>query len=131
MIIDNNILFSLMKPDSAASEIFELGSGWEAPEFVKVELGEYEELCRKKSGLGVADFRKRRDEVFSRIRFVAVPEYKRFLRKALQLVEDIDDAPYVALALATRSPVWSNDSGMKRHGNVVVLSTEELIRLLS
>lgn len=120
-----------MKPDSAASEIFEIGSGWEAPEFVKSELGKYEELCRKKSRLDLSEFRKRRDEVFSRIRFVAMPEYKQFLRKALHVVEDIDDVPYVALALATRSPIWSNDSGMKRQSDVVVFSTEELIRLLS
>ena len=131
MILDNNILFSLMKPDSVASKIFAIGSCFSAPEFVKVELEEYDEECRKKSRLTKELFEERKKAVFSRIKFVAVAEYKRFLKKALQSVDDVDDVPYVALAMATGEPIWSNDPDLKGQKAVVVLTTEDMIKLLS
>jgi predicted nucleic acid-binding protein len=131
VIVDANVLFALMKPSSTASRIFELGLEFEAPEFVKIELKKHEGECRTKSGLSKLGFEKRKDVVFSNIRFVAVYEYKRFLKKALSIVDDVDDVPYIALALAMRKPVWSNDSDLKKQDEVVVLTTEEVIKLMS
>ncbi len=129
MIVDNNILFSLMKPDSTASAIFKSASDFEAPEFVKTELEEHEGECMRKSGLTRKEFEKRKAEVFSRISLVPVEAYKQFLEEALNAVSDRDDAPYVALALARKRPIWSNDSGLKKLQCVVVLTTEDVIKL--
>jgi predicted nucleic acid-binding protein len=131
LILDNNILFSLMKPDSVASEIFSL-SATEliAPDFVESEFEGYKQECLRKSGLSKATFEKRWSFIKSNIAFMEVDLYSGFLGKALTLVPDPDDAPYIALGLATGLPLWSNDKLLSRQKEVIVLSTKELVSLL-
>ncbi len=131
MIIDNNILFSLMKPDSSASGIFERGAlKFAAPEFIKSELREHKDECQAKSGLPKKEFEQRKAEIEARITFFSVESYKGFLKKAVKEVSDPDDAPYVALALALKMPIWSNDTDLKKQSLVDVFSTKELIELV-
>ena len=130
MIIDNNVLFSLMKPDSSASRIFNLqGLKFVAPEFIKSELDEHEDECWKKSGLPKHEFEARRAEVEAKIEFIGIIAYKKFLKKAVKALADSDDAPYIALALATKMPIWSNDAELKKQILANVLSTKEIIEL--
>lgn len=131
MIIDNNILFSLMKPDSSASEIFEQRPfKFVAPEFIRSELDEHEQECEEKSGLSKKEFKARRADVEADITFISVDVYKKFLKKAVKAVDDPDDAPYIALALALKAPIWSNDPDLKKQSLVDILTTKELIELL-
>ena len=131
MIIDNNILFSLMKPDSSASEIFELQPfKFVAPEFIKSELDEHGRECEKKSGLTKQEFKSRRAEVEAKLTFICVDVYKKFLKKAVKAIDDADDAPYIALALALRTPIWSNDPDLKKQSLADVFTTKELIEIL-
>ena len=131
IIIDNNILFSLIKPDSTASKIFENKSiKFIAPEFIKSELDNHSLECMKKSGLSENQFNLRRKEVESRITFYDVTFYKALLKKALKMISDPDDSPYLALALAIKCPIWSNDAHLKEQLPVDVLTTKDLIYLL-
>ena len=131
MIIDNNILFSLMKPDSSASKIFGLHPfKFVAPEFITSELDEHEEECMKKSGLTKQEFKARRADVEAKITLISVDTYKKFLKKAVKAVGDADDAPYIALALALRTRIWSNDTGLKKQPLVDIFTTKELVELL-
>jgi predicted nucleic acid-binding protein len=128
MILDSNVFFSLMKPASAASKVFELRhSSFRAPEFLKSELDEHEAECLQKSGLSRAEFDARRTWVESKITFVSVLEYKKFLKKAAKEVQDIDDVPYVALALSTGDSIWSNDAHLRKQVLVKVYSTKEIV----
>ena len=131
MIIDSNILFSLMKPDSSASKIFELSPfKIVAPEFIKSELDEHEEECMKRSGLIKQEFKARRTYIEAKVTFISVKTYKKFLKKAIKALDDVDDVPYIALALALRTPVWSNDPDLKKQSLVDIFTTRELIELL-
>ena len=131
LIIDNNILFSLMKPDSMNSKIFSsLDCEFIAPMFVISEFEKYKEECLRKSGLSKTEFEKRKKDIFSRILFVKFEEYNGFMDGAIKITPDIDDAPYIALALKMNCPIWSNDSALKKQNKVSILSTEDLIELL-
>jgi len=131
IIIDNNILFSLMKPGSGSSKIFSsLNCEFVAPSFVIQEFNKYEEECLKKSGLSIREFKLRKKEIFSKINFFEFSEYDRFLKEALKICSDQDDAPYMALALKLKTPIWSNDSALKQQDKVMVLSTKDLIELI-
>lgn len=131
MIINNNIMFSLMKPGSSASKIFELRPfKFVAPEFIRSELDEHEEECMKKSGLTKQEFEVRRVDVEAKIKFVSVETYKKFLKRAVKAIDDPDDAPYVALALALGAPIWSNDPDLKKQPLVDIFTTKELIEIL-
>ncbi len=133
LIIDNNVLFSLMKPDSTNSRLFfPMKVGFLAPEFIKQEFKKYKKECLKKSGISELEFSKRKKEVFDKIKFIQFSQYKSMMKRAKEMMKDIDidDSPYIALALKLNSPVWSNDFLLKNQNKVKVLSTEEIVELL-
>ena len=131
LIIDNNILFSLMKPDSVASRILLfLNCELTAPSFILHEFNKYKDECLKKSGLSKINFDKRKNEILSKINFIEFKEYKEFLKEALKELIDQDDSPYIALGLKIQSPIWSNDKNLKKQSKVTILSTEDLIHIL-
>jgi predicted nucleic acid-binding protein len=131
LIIDNNILFSLMKLDSMASKIFEfLDADFIAPSFILHEFKKYEKECLQKSKLSKKGFEERKKEILSKIKFIEFSEYNSFIEEAIKNISDKDDAPYFALALKTNLPIWSNDKELKKQDKVTVLSTEDLIQIL-
>ena len=71
------------------------------------------------------------EELFSllirRIRVVSGKDYAPFLKRARELAPHEEDGPYLALALALKLDVWSNDKGMKGQDKVAVYSTRELL----
>ena len=131
IIIDNNILFSFMNLNSIASKILAFSElRFIAPSFIKSELEKYKEECRIKSGLSEKDFESRKKEVESKIIFYNVEIYKKFLKKAIKLIPDPDDVPYLALALSKNFPIWSNDPHLKKQSIIEVFTTKELISLI-
>lgn len=131
LIIDNNILFSLMKPDSTNSHLFSImNAEFLAPEFINNEFKKYEDECLLKSKLSKIDFIKRKKEILDKIKFIKFSEYKEFIEKTKLYTKDIDDAPYIILALKLNCPLWSNDKRLKEQSKVKVLSTEDIIEIL-
>jgi len=133
IVVDNNILFSLMKPDSTNSRLFfSMQVRYFAPEFIKKEFKKYEKECQRKSGLSEQEFNKRKKEIFNKITFIQFLEYKSMIKGAEEIMKniDVDDSPYVALALKLNAPIWSNDFLLKKQNKVKILSTEDIIKLL-
>ena len=131
LIIDNNILFSLMKPNSTNSHLFSImNAEFLAPEFINKEFKKYEEECLLKSKLSKPDFIKRKKEILDKIKFIKFSEYKELIKTAKLYTKDIDDAPYIALALKINYPIWSNDKRLKEQNKVKILSTEDIIEIL-
>lgn len=131
LVLDNNIFFSLMNPKSINSYLFSLGKiRFIAPEFLKSELEEHKSECIAKSELSEHEFEIRQREVEEEIEFVKLSEYKSFLKEALVSVSDVDDAPYIALALSIKSSIWSNDEHFKQQSLIKVVTTEKLIKFL-
>ncbi|MBI3623956.1 hypothetical protein HY212_07810 [Candidatus Pacearchaeota archaeon] len=133
LILDNNILFSLMKPDSSASKIFyylNYKCEFLAPSFILSEFQEHEEECLRKSSLSKNEFERRKTNIFSKIKFIEFEKHGDFLEKAIKSSPDLDDAPYFSLALKFKIPIWSNDSLLKKQKEIKVFSTEEIIKIL-
>ena len=131
LVLDNNILFSVMNPGSAAAYLFAmLRADFSAPEFIKSEFNEYNEDCLYKSGLSEHEFELRRSEVFGSIKFFKVSEYGQFLKTSVKALPDSDDADFLALALSINSAVWSNDPHLKQQSLAEAYTTKELIEKL-
>ena len=131
LIIDNNILFSLLKEDSSASKIIEITNiEMYAPDFIISEFEEHRNECMKKSGLKEEDFKKRFNMIIQRIAFVKSSEYKNQIHNALTIISDKDDAPYIALGLNLKIPIWSNDPDLKEQSTIEVYTTKELLNKL-
>ena len=128
MVLDNNIFFSLMKPDSTNSYLFSaLRAEFVAPEYIVSELNRHKSECLLKSKLSGHEFELRQAEVEGRITFFKSSAYKGFLKQASNALRDRKDSPYVAVALATESEIWSNDPHLKQQSLVEVHTTRELI----
>ena len=129
LVVDNNVLFSIMNPKSAASYLFSsLRAEFFTTEYVKSELTEHREECLLKSKLSEHEFEIRQAEVEGLIKFFKYPEYEYFLMEAIKsLPEDPKDSSYVALALSINAAIWSNDTHLKQQSLVKAYSTKELV----
>ncbi len=72
------------------------------------------------------------DLIFSKVQCIEPKEIQLYRDKAAAVMKDIDinDAPFVALALHLGCPIWSNDEHFKRQYVVKTYNTREIIRLL-
>lgn len=128
LVLDNNIFFSLMNPLSVASYLFSsIIAGFIAPEFIKSEFEKYKEIILSKSKLSEHEFEIRQKEIGELIEFFEESKYEKSLKKAKASISDPDDADFLALALATNSAIWSNDSHLKKQSLVLVFTTSELV----
>ena len=131
LILDSNILFSLMNPKSVASYLFSLlRSNFASPEFIKSEFNKHRSECLFKSRLSEHEFGIRQKEVEEGIEFIKISKYEEFLEKAITLLSDPDDADFLALALSKNTSIWSNDPHLKEQSLVKVYSTKELVEML-
>ncbi len=102
-----------------------------APEYLLEEVKEHFSEILDKSNLDRTTVEIIFSVITSRINFVSVSEFESNLTKAKAICPDEDDVEYFALALSRDCPFWSNDQKLKKQNEVKVISTSELINLLS
>lgn len=129
-VLDTNIIFSSLLKDSAArkiilSDIFELF----APEFLFTEINKYKRTIITKTGLEKNNFEFLLLLLQSHVAVISFKEFSGFLNEAEELMKNIDlkDAPFIALALELKIPIWSNDLHFKKQNRVLSYTTDELI----
>jgi predicted nucleic acid-binding protein len=129
LVVDANILFAaLIKEGSTAELLISDKLQLFAPEFLFEEFSKYKELILKKTHRSNEEFNQFFDLLNDQITIVPKKEITPFIDKAEKISPDPKDIIYLALALALKSNVWSNDKKLKEGQNKVnVLSTEELI----
>ena len=128
LVLEANIKFSIMKPDSAASYLFfTLKAKFFTPEYTESEMNKHRLECLSKSKLSEHEFELWQDEVDERIKFCNHSEYEDLLEKSVSIIPDREDAPYFALALAIKAAIWSNDPHLKQQSLVKVYTTKELV----
>lgn len=131
LVLDNNIFFSLMNPESVNSYLFSsIRAEFSAPEFIKSELKKHKSECLFKSKLSEHEFEIRQKEVEESIEFIKVSKYEEFLEKATTLLSDPDDVDFLAAALSKNATIWSNDPHLKKQSLVKVFTTEDLVKML-
>ncbi len=131
LVLDNNILFSIMNPKSVSATLFSsINVNFIAPEFIKLEFKKHKEICLIKSKLSKQEFELRQKQIEQSIEFFDESKYEKYLKIAKDLISDPDDIDFIALALLTNSSIWSNDKHLKEQSAVKVFSTKEIIELL-
>jgi len=131
LVIDNNIFFSLMKPESVNSYIYFLANAqFYAPKYIETELEEHKVECIAKAGLSEHEFEIRQKEVKENIEFFEFTEYKQYLKESIILLPDWEDAPYLALAQFLNASIWSNDIHFMQQSKIKVFTTQRLFDML-
>ncbi|HLC31902.1 MAG TPA: PIN domain-containing protein [Candidatus Nanoarchaeia archaeon] len=133
LVIDANILFSALLRQGITRTMLLLGSHeLYVPFYFFEELnGNIDELkhkllVSKEEILSVVDEFIR----YGSITVVAIEDYISFLGEGRLISPDLDDAPYLALALHLSCALWSNDRKLKEQKRVAVYSTTELLAMV-
>jgi predicted nucleic acid-binding protein len=132
-VIDTNVLFSALLRDSITrkiilSDVFDLY----VPEYLYDEIARHDDLILEKSKLSTTEYMALLLLFQKHTKIVKHEVYQRTMPLAEQTMKEIDvtDSPFLALALAIGSPIWTNDGHFKRQNLVDVYTTNELLELL-
>jgi len=131
LVVDANILFAASIKDGLTAEIF-ISEDLQlfAPEFLLEEFSKYQNQIIEKTHRSKEDFEKFLHLLKEYITFIPQKNITPFLEHVDSFSPDPKDSVYLALALALKSAIWSNDKKLKEKQNhVEVLSTEDLINI--
>jgi predicted nucleic acid-binding protein len=130
-VVDANILFSaLLAKGTTRALIFNQELDLYAPEYLLSELNEHlrsdEEIKEKLRQTG-EETTVVVHALLHRIKIIPLTEYSSFVKRAIEVSPDEYDAPYFAVSLHLRIPLWSNEKRLKNQKTVRVLTTKEII----
>jgi len=133
LVIDANIIFAaLIKGGLTAELIISNELQLFAPEFLLEEFSKYQNQILEKTHRSKENFGNFVRILKEYITFIPQKNITPFLEKANAFSPDPKDSVYLALALALKSAVWSNDKKLKKEQNhIKVLSTEDLIKKIN
>ncbi len=130
LIVDANVLFSaLIKKGLTAELLISDKLQLFAPEFLFTEFAKYEELILRKTHRNEEEFNNFLEILKEQIYIVPKKDIIPFMDEADKISPDPKDTIYLALAIALKSNIWSNDKKLKQgQTKINVFSTEELLK---
>jgi predicted nucleic acid-binding protein len=130
LIVDANILFAALIKEGLTAELM-ISDKIQlfAPEFLLNEFSKYEDIILKKTNRSKKDFYQFLEILKEQITIISRSEISPYMSKAKDISPDPKDTLYIALALAIKSNIWSNDKKLKLEQKLItVYTTEELIK---
>lgn len=138
IVVDTNkIIAALLRDGTVRRALFCLrmiGVELLSPRELIEELLEHiDEIARRMGIDNDQVFSILKENILSKVRLCDILEYREYLSSAMKICAkfDIEDSPFIALALKYNSPIWSNDYDLKnKQKEVVVLTTKEIIEMI-
>lgn len=131
IVIDASIFFAITIKKGITERILLADSLHSyAPEYIFLEFKEHEKDILSITHRDETDFLRLIELLERRIELIPTSEFKIFLKEAEALLPDKDDAAYLAVCLAKKMPLWSNDNHFVHQNKVKVFSTQDLIKYL-
>jgi putative PIN family toxin of toxin-antitoxin system len=134
LVIDTNIIISSLISNSTRRHIL-MDSNIEfiSPEYTFAEILKHIDMIKKKAKLAPNDPQYVMDILFSRITIYPKEEYADCYDQAKEIMKDIDmdDAPFLALAMKTKvDGIWSEDKGFQQQNLVRIYTTKEILEII-
>ncbi len=133
IVVDTNVLISsLINPRSVVWKVLDIDDMvFLVPELAIDELEKYEEMIQGKlNSRGCEDeYKYLLSELFAPLIVVPSSEYKEEMEEAYETMKNIDekDTEFLALAIAYKCSIWSDDGDFKKQEKVDVYTSEEVI----
>lgn len=135
LVVDANVLFSaLLAKSTTRNLLFNSRLKLYSPEYLISELKEHLETdseMREKLKQTAEETDIVIDELLRTIEVIPLNEYGHMVKNSVETCPDEYDAPYFALAIHLKIPIWSNDKRLKKQNSVKVLNTREVLELLA
>ncbi|MCU0850571.1 MAG: PIN domain-containing protein [Candidatus Thermoplasmatota archaeon] len=127
LVIDTNRIIASLIKDSLSRQIINYPLlEFITPDYTLQELKKYEVVIRKKAHLTHEEFDLLLALLFEKIMIIPKEEYQEFLDKAQTLIDDINDAPFVALACAIKvDGIWTEDTDFQTNEHFIVFRTKD------
>ena len=128
LVIDTNcIISSLIKDGISRKIIFSPAIKFITPDHTLNEISKYKKIICKKAKIKSKEFDIIFNLIFEKITIIPKEEYKKFIRSAKKLIDDLDDVPFIALCLASKADgIWSDDTHFKTRKEITIYRTREL-----
>ena len=133
LVLDANILLAAFLKKSATRELLlDERLTLFTPEWL---LSETHKVVQKKSlqkriQLTSGEIEELLNILTHNVQVVEHARYSGFLKEASLIAPHPEDAPYLALALHLKIPIWSNDLGLRAQQKVKVYGTKDLLKEL-
>lgn len=132
VVIDTNVFMSALMKDSLTREII-VNSRYLFlfPEYEFQEIYKYKDDIIKKAGYSEKEFIRLTSLLLNHVRIVSHEEIRNNYDEACKIMNNIDinDAMFIATAIALGAFIWSDDKDFKRQGRVKILTTEDMFEL--
>ena len=127
LIVDTNRIIASLIKDSLSRRIINYPLlEFITPDYTFQELDKYEAAIRKKAHLTHKEFDLLLTLLFEKITIIPKQEYQNYLEKAKTYIDDIDDVPFVALALAIKvDGIWTDDTHFQTNKYFTVFRTKD------
>jgi|WetSurMetagenome_2_1015567.scaffolds.fasta_scaffold64759_2 predicted nucleic acid-binding protein len=133
IVLDTNILISSLLRNGLTRDLISLSPfKMYTVEYTKFEVEKHKDELLSKSKLDEDSFDYLTEFVFGKVSLIPMAELSPFKDEAIEIMREIDinDSPFIALAMLLNCPIWSNDAHFKRQNVIKSYTTKELIDIL-
>ena len=133
IVLDTNILISSLLRNGLTRDLISLSPfKLYTVEYAKFEVEKHKDELLSKSKLDEDSFDYLTEFVFGKVSLIPMAELSPFKDDAIKIMREIDinDSPFIALAMLLNCPIWSNDAHFKRQNVIKSYTTKELIDIL-
>ena len=126
----NRIVAALMKQGTTRDILLDEAFEFVTPDYSISEIEEHRGEFQQKVKLTKEEFDLLLTLLFERITVLPKSVYNDFTDECKEAIEDIDDAPYLAACLASKSlGIWSHDPHILRQKKASVFTNIDMLRL--
>ena len=128
LVVDTNKIISALMQDGITRRIiFSPFIQLITPEYSLEEVSKYENLICKKAKLDYKEFKLILKLIFEKSLIIPKDDYKDKINTAKTMINDINDAPFIALFLSYKADgLWSDDKDFKSQKNLLIFRTKEM-----
>lgn len=132
IVIDTNrIIASLIKEGNSRKIIFSNLFEFYTPDYTLIELHNHLDEIRKKTKNTLEETKMLFSLIFENIQIIPEQNYSLQIDKAKNLISDIDDVPFIAVALFIGADgIWSDDSDFRTNSEIKVFRTNDMMDMV-
>ncbi|RLI81867.1 hypothetical protein DRP07_06460 [Archaeoglobales archaeon] len=101
-----------------------------APEYLFIEIHEHFDEILEKTKLSQEELEAVLGFLEGQMEIIPFEEFEDKYGEAKNISPDVDDVPYIAIALKLNCAIWSNDRKLKSQDAVKVYTTQEIMQML-
>ncbi len=130
LVDTNRIMAALIKDSNSRKIIRESNIEFVTIGLSKEELQKYKDYIKEKSGVTDEEFRYLFNRIMRNVSVLRDDLIKPFMQEAKSIMDDIDkkDTPFIAAALATNLPIWSDDKHFEEQNKIKIFKTQDLVK---